>query len=171
MHSWHLLLPILHSHIPPRAVFSIEKYTRTRGSANWAGTRFRAGLSMFSLGDARTTETTEGWLAVQDCAKKKEYIDECSFTLKSIKFLFTWASTSGAPGLKIFREAVLKSPGCFAWETWPKGDRRFYPTWKQWQQIGRQGNITWTSEARSRTRSQVRLLCFKYWFRRLARSN
>lgn len=73
---------------------------------------------MFSLGDARTTETTEGWLAVQDCAKKKEYIDECSFTLKSIKFLFTWASTSGAPGLKIFREAVLKSPGVL------RGERR-----------------------------------------------
>lgn len=65
---------------------------------------------MFSLGDARTVETTEGWLVVQDCAKKKEYIDACSFTLKSIKFLFTWPSTSGAEtenisrgGFKIFR--------------------------------------------------------------------
>jgi len=115
----------------------LSRRTRTQDWANWAGTRFRVGLSLFSLGDARTAETTEGWLVVQDCAKKKEYVDACSFTLKSIKFLFTWPSTSGAEteniskgGFKISR--VLRV------ETWPNSDRRFYPDRKQWQQIGRQ---------------------------------
>lgn len=92
---------------------------------------------MFSLGDARTAETTEGWLVVQDCAKKKEYVDACSFTLKSIKFLFTWPSTSGA-GTENISRGGFKISRVLRVETWPNSDRRFYPDRKQWQQIGKQ---------------------------------